>query len=363
MDYKEKLKQNITNIDELKEHIKLTKKEESLLKQVTKIHPLSITRHYLSLINKDYKKDPIRKLMIPSKKELDETGLYDPCDEKRNVKTSGLQHKYNQTALILSTNRCAAYCRFCFRKRLVGVPNKEILNRFDSAVKYIKKHKEINNVLISGGDPLILPTEIIEKFLKKLSSISHLNFIRFGSRVPVTFPDRIVDDPSLLKVFKKYSVKNKRIRIITHFNHPREITEKSIKAIDQLMHANVIVGNQTVLLKGVNDSSVVLAELLNKLTSIGVRPYYVFQCRPVKRVKGHFQVPLHKGYNIVESAKKKLNGLGKGFRFIMSHKTGKIEIVGVLNDEMYFKYHQARSKKDLGRLFKKKIDKKLTWLN
>ena len=228
-------------------------------------------------------------------------------------------------------------------------------------MKYIKKHEEINNVLISGGDPLTLPVDVLEKFLQKLSEISHLDFIRIGTRTPASFPERILDQ-ELLDLLKKYN-KKKRIYIVSHFAHPREITEKTKQAIDKLLECGLIINNQTVLLKGVNDNPSVLAELMNTLVRIGINPYYVFQCRPVKRVKHHFQVPLAEGYKIVEDAKKLLNGHSKRFKYVMSHKTGKIEIVGVLGDEIYFKYHQAKNPEDIGRFFKKKIKKNAGWLD
>lgn len=363
MIWQNKLKKNIRTIARLKKNINLTPKEEKTLQKIIDIHPMNITKYYMSLVNKNDKNDPIKKMIVPSEDELNSLGSYDTSGEHENTKTTGLQHKYRQTALILSTNRCGAYCRFCFRKRLVGRSSKEILQNFSKAVSYIQKHKEINNVLISGGDPLILQTKIIKNFLQKLSKIPHINFIRFGSRVPVTFPDRILDDKELLKTLKKYSKENRRIYIVTHFNHPREITEKAISAIDNLFKSNVIVDNQTVLLKGVNDNSDILAELLNKLVSIGVIPYYIFQCRPVKRVKHHFQIPIYKGYEIVENAKKKLNGHSKRFKYVMSHRTGKIEIIGIMDNEMYFKYNQAKNPDNLGKFFKKPLNKKAGWLD
>lgn len=363
MYWRNKLKENITTVSELKKHIHLTPMEEKVIRKVIKIHPMSITKYYLSLINREDKKDPIRNLVIPSKQELDLSGTYDTSGEQENTKSVGLQHKYSQTALLLSTNRCAAYCRFCFRKRLVGLPTKEILKRFDQAADYIEKHNEINNVLISGGDPLTLPTRVIGKLLKRLSLIEHLDFIRIGTRVPVVFPDRIAQDKALLKLFKIYSFKRKRLYIVTHFNHPREITGRSINAIDKLLESKVIVNNQTVLLKGVNDKPEVLAELMNKLVSVGVNPYYVFQCRPVKRVKRHFEIPLYEGCKVIEEAKKQLDGHSKRFKYVMAHKRGKIEILGLMGKHIYFKQHQAKNTELLGKLFRKRINKKAGWLN
>jgi len=363
MTWRDKLKENICTIEQLKEYIKITPREEQKLKEVIGIHPMSITKYYMSLINKDDKNDPIRKIMIPSVAELDLVGSYDTSYEKENTKTVGLQHKYAQTALILFTNRCSAYCRYCFRKRLVGLPNNEIIKRFNDAVEYIENHNEINNILVSGGDPLMLPTVLIERLLKKLSKIPHINYIRIGSRVPAVFPDRILYDKSLLKMLKKYSSNTKKIYVVTHFDHPKEITKKSTNVIHKLIQSNVILNNQAVLLKGVNDNPDTLAELQSKLVKIGINPYYVFQCRPVKRVKNHFQVPLYKGYKVVENAKKRLDGLSKRFKYVMSHRTGKIEIVGIMGDEIHFKYHQAKNPNKIGIFFTRKLDKNAGWLD
>jgi lysine 2,3-aminomutase len=362
VDWKEELKGSICTIEQLEEYIDLTPKERKQLKKVVDRHPVRITRYYASLIDWSDPKDPLRKMAVPSIEELNLSGAYDTSGERENTKMPGLQHKYSQTALILATNRCAAYCRHCFRKRMVGLPTGEILKRFSESVKYVKKHEEINNVLVSGGDPFVLPTKVIKKFLEKLSTISHLDFIRFGTKVPVTFPNRILKDKELLNALKKSSLK-KRIYVVTHFNHPREITKKSTAAVDSLIRSGIIINNQTVLLKGVNDNPETLANLQNKLVSIGVNPYYVFQCRPVKRVKHNFQVPLYKGCEVVENAKKTLNGHSKRFKYIMAHRTGKIEILGVMEDYIYFKYHQAKNPKNIGKLFKRKIDKTARWLD
>ena len=354
---------SIYNIDQLKSYMDISPKEEKQLWKVVERHPMRVTPYYMSLIDWDDPNDPIRRTAIPSIDELNLMGTYDTSGEAENTKMPGLQHKYSQTALILSTNRCAMYCRYCFRKRLVGLPSTEVVQRFNNAVKYIEEHKEINNVLISGGDPLFLPTSIINTFLEKLSPISHLSFIRFGSRIPVTYPDRILEDDELLELFKKYSWEDRRIYVVTQFNHSREITEKSTEAVARLLKAGVIVNNQSILLNGVNNNPDVLADLQNKLVSIGVNPYYVFQCRPVKRVKHNFQVSIFEGYNIIEKAKKKLNGHSKRFKYIMSHKTGKIEIVGILKNKIYFKYHQAKNPNNIGKFFERELNKEAGWLD
>jgi lysine 2,3-aminomutase len=270
MNWKEELQKNIRTIEQLKQYITLTPKQEKQLKKIVEKHPMSVTRYYISLIDKNDPYDPIWKMIFPALAELDLSGSYDPSGEIQVTKMPGLQHKYAPTALILSTNRCAAYCRYCFRKRLVGLQTEEIIKKFDEAVKYINEQEEITNVLISGGDPFILSSKIIEQFLRKLSSVSHLYFIRFGTKIPVVFPDRILEDEELLTRLKSYSLPHRRIYVSTQFNHPREITKKSIRAIARLIRAGLIINNQSVLLKDVNDDPETLATLQNKLVGIGV---------------------------------------------------------------------------------------------
>lgn len=343
--------------------IEIDKEEKKKLQKVIEKHPMFIPDYYARLIDWNDPADPIKNIIFPSLGELDIAGSYDTSGEKENTVLTGLQHKYKETALLLVTNRCAGYCRHCFRKRMVGIPTDETVKLFDRAVEYIKEHREITNVLISGGDPLVLPTDVIEYFLSELSKIEHLKFIRFGSRTPVFYPMRIYEDNKLLEVFSKYSTPERRIYLVTHFNHPKEVTKEARKAVDALIRHGVVVSNQAVLLKGVNDDPEILATLMKEIVSAGVVPYYVFQCRPVKRVKTHFQVPLKRGYEIVEKAKQKLDGHAKRFKYIMSHKTGKIEIVGIIGDEIYLKYHQAKNPKKVGKLFKRKLTPNAGWLD
>jgi lysine 2,3-aminomutase len=356
------MEESIRTVKELADYVDLSTEEEKRLEQIVQRHPIRVTRYYMSLIDWDDPHDPIRKMAVPSLDEFSLEGSYDTSGEKKNTKLRGLQHKYDETALILATNKCATYCRHCFRKRLVGLPSEEIIGRFEEAANYIRQHEEINNVLISGGDPLVLSNRIIERFFAILSEIPHLKFIRFGSRAPVTYPHRF-DDEELLEILKRNSRSNRRVYIVTQFNHPREITNQSTRAVSNLIRSEVLLSNQTVLLKGVNDRPETLAALQNRLVSIGVSPYYVFQCRPVKRVKHHFQIPLCQGVKIVEEAKTRCNGHSKRFKYIMSHRTGKIEILGTMDEWMYFKYHQAKSKRNLGRMFKLKVDPKAGWLD
>ena len=356
------LNKNLTNERDLREYLNLSDEEEMKLSAILERYPMSITPYYLSLIDFNDPDDPIKKMCIPSLEEIDLSGSFDTSGEADNTVITGVQHKYKQTVIVLSTNNCAMYCRHCFRKRLVGLSDEEIATHFDETIEYIKNHEEISNVLISGGDSFMNSNDKIERYLSNLCDIDHLDLIRFGTRVPVVYPERITRDNSLKNLLKKYTEK-KTIYVVTQFNHPREVTEEAKAAIEYLRQSGVIVKNQTVLLKGVNDNSETLGELLKKLTAIGVIPYYVFQCRPVTGVKNQFQVPLKRGIDIVEGAKNLQNGQGKCFKYCLSTTRGKIEIVGKTEDDkMVFKYHQAKYEEDKNKIFIEDIDDNQTWI-
>ncbi len=218
------------------------------------------------------------------------------------------------------------YCRHCFRKRLVGLVDSEVVVDWDRVAAYLRAHREVTNVLLSGGDPLILATDHLEAILRRLAGIRHLRYVRIGSRIPVVLPSRILDDNSLHGAFKAFASGGKQLYVTTQFNHPCELTSASIQSVKRLQEDGVIVNNQTVLLKWVNDCPSVMAELQTTLAHAGVIPYYVFQCRPVTAVMDEFQVPLHDACQLIGEARKQLDGLSKRFRFVMSHLTGKIEI-------------------------------------
>lgn len=359
MKWQEELQHSVQSISDLAEHINLDPRERSFIKSAADHHPMSITRYYLSLINWDDPDDPIRKIAIPSRMELDLHGQYDTSGESDNTKILGLQHKYSETALLLSTNQCPVYCRHCFRKRMVGMSNSEVLARLYDVLDYVRGEEQITNVLITGGDPFLMSNDIIAEYLDNLTRIGHLKYIRFGTRIPVTFPQRILWDPDLVKTIKKFD-KRKAIYITTHFNHPREITKDSIEALQML---GLTANNQTVLLRGVNDNADTMVELMNGLVSIGVIPYYVFQCRPTMRVKRNFQIPLYDGLKIIEETRSRLGGYAKRFRYIMSTPEGKIEILGFSEDFFLFRYHQAKNEADINRIFKKGIDLKASWID
>ena len=358
----ELLSECIRSPEELRNQLRLTNREVSELKEIADQYPICIPPYYLNLIGPDWKNDPIRKLCIPDPMESSTDGYKDTSGESDNTVVIGMQHKYRQTALILTTNQCSMYCRHCFRKRMVGSNADEIAHHIEEMMDYVAAHSEIDNILLSGGDALINENERLKQYLDAFSGIDHLHYIRIGTRVPVVLPQRILRDWELLEMLRKYN-RRKQIIIVTHFNHPNEITADARNAIRVLIQAGCPVRNQTVLLKGINDESRVLADLMNGLTSIGVLPYYVFQCRPAMGVMNQFQVPLLTGQRIVDEAKAEMNGQAKQFRYVMSHVTGKIEILGrSSSDEMIFKYHQAKYPHDASRFFSVKLAEDQCWL-
>jgi len=353
---------NINELSEIDEYLTDDHHKMRKLEEITESHPMSVPQYYMELIDWDNPHDPIRKTAIPSLKENNTDGSFDTSGEEQNTKLKGLQHKYRRTALVLVTNKCAMYCRFCFRKRLAGVSEDEIAVNFSEIYDYISVHDEIRNVLLSGGDPLTLDTQKLIKIIEPLGEIPHLRFVRIGSRIPVVKPDRILEDKQLVKFMEKFSEKKKQLYITTHFNHPREITKKSKAAVRKLIRAGVMVNNQTVLLKGVNDDPHVMADLQSKLSGFGCVPYYVFQCRPVSRVKDNFQVPLIRASAIIEEARKHLDGVSKRFRFVMSHETGKIQILGYHDGFLIMKYLQAKDENMMGKIFRRKMEPDTGWL-
>lgn len=363
MAWQEQLAKNVTQVNDLLPYMEMNETDKQKMADILEQFPMSVTPYYLSLINWDDPADPIRKMAIPSVAETDLSGSFDTSGEASNTVIEGMQHKYAQTVLVLSTNQCAMYCRHCFRKRLVGLSADEVAKRYADMRAYVQQHTEVSNVLISGGDALLNSNERLEKLLSLFIDIPHLDAIRIASRVPVVFPQRITEDDALLALLEKYN-RQKQLVFVTQYNHPRELTEASLASIRRIQSAGIPVKNQTVLLRGVNAAPETLGELMRRLTAHGVTPYYVFQCRPVSGVKNQFQVPFWEGWSIVEQAKAMQNGLGKAFRYALSHVTGKIEIIGPTGDGgMLFKYHEAHNPSDLGKMFVQKLVPGQAWLD
>ena len=318
--------------------------------------------YYNSLINWDDPNDPIRKIAIPDIRELEKWGSLDASNEEAYTKAPGLQHKYQSTAILLVNDVCGAYCRFCFRKRLFMNVNDEVTRDVSEGLTYIRNHTEINNVLLTGGDPLVMATAKLDAIISKLRAIPHVKVIRIGSKMLAFNPFRISEDEELLNLLSRHSLQGKRIHIMAHFNHPRELTKEARHAIAMLIDAGVMVVNQTPLLRGINDNPKVLAELFNELSFIGVPPYYLFQCRPTSGNK-LFSVPIEQGLDIFEEARGYGSGLAKRARYVMSHETGKIEIVGKAEGTTFFKYHRVPHEEGGGAFLVMDSNPEALWLD
>ena len=350
---------HLTKIEQLEQ---LSEQERTQLKKVAETFSFRSNDYYLSLINWDDPDDPIRTIIIPHSHELEKWGRLDPSDEESYTIIPGLEHKYHSTALLLISNICEGICRYCFRKRVFIDPQRTYLRDTAAAMQYITEHKEITNVLLTGGDPLVLKTSKLDNIIRQLREIEHVQVIRIGTKMPAFNPYRITEDPALLEMISNYTTEQKKIYIMTHFVHPRELTDVAIKSVNLLQKAGALLANQTPLIRGVNSNPEVLAELLGKLSFIGAVPYYIFQCRPAIGNKA-YSVPIEKGYEIVEQAKSQVSGLAKRARYTMSHTTGKIEILGKTKEFVYFKYHRAADDQDSGRFLVFKSNPDAYWFD
>jgi KamA family protein len=348
------------------EKLPLSEEEKKKIKKVTEFFPMRLTSHYMKLIDWNNPNDPLRKIAVPFEEELQEWGYLDPSNEKKYTVAPGLQHKYKDTALFLIAPTCLGFCRFCFRKRLFikekDVSGKDILLDLEQAFRYIEEHPEINNVLLTGGDPLVLPTEKLEEVIARLRQIPHVKIIRIGTKSLAYYPQRVLEDPDFLKMIEKYSLPDRRIYIMNDFNHPREISPETIEAVDKLIKAGAILTNQTPLLRGVNDNPSTLRELFEKLSFIGIPPYYVFINRPVKGNKA-FAIPVEKALTIFEQAKIGISGLAERAKLVISHATGKIEVVGMDDEHIYFKYHRAADEENAGKFLVFKRNPNAYWFD
>ncbi|PLS17040.1 lysine 2,3-aminomutase [Bacillus sp. M6-12] len=298
------LTNTIRTIEDLKKIINLTKEEEEGVRISVKTIPLNITPYYASLMNPDDPRCPIRMQSVPISKEMYKTkyDMEDPLHEDEDSPVPGLTHRYPDRVLFLVTNQCSMYCRYCTRRRFsgqigMGVPKKQL----DAAIGYIRETPQVRDVLISGGDGLLINDTILEYILKNLREIPHVEIIRIGTRAPVVFPQRITDN--LCNILKKYHP----IWLNTHFNTSIEITEESKKACEMLANAGVPIGNQSVILSGINDSVAIMKKLMHDLVKIRVRPYYIYQCDLSEGIS-HFRAPVSKGLEIIEGLRGHTSG-------------------------------------------------------
>ena len=262
----------IETVDELKRYLPLTVEEEAGALKATKTLRMAITPYYLTLMDKENHLDPVRLQAVPSAMEIlnSKADLLDPLHEDEDSPVPGLTHRYPDRVLLLITDQCSMYCRHCTRRRFAGQTDNAMSNsRIDAAIEYIRRTPEVRDVLLSGGDALLMSDIRLEAIIKKLREIPHVDIIRIGTRVPVVMPQRITDD--LVNMLKKYHP----IWLNTHFNHPSEITEESKAACERMANAGIPLGNQSVLLRGINDCVHVMKDLVHGLVRMRVRPYYI----------------------------------------------------------------------------------------
>ncbi len=296
--WQQMIRDSVHTVDQLVEKFDI---DRNVAEGLDEFFQARINPYYLSLIR--YPGDPIWRQCVPDKAELEDMeGFEDPLQEDAMSPVPNITHRYPDRALFLTTSQCGMYCRFCTRKRKVGNSDKISMKELESAFKYLEKHTEIRDVIMSGGDPLMLTDAMLEKILKRLRQIPHIEIIRIGSKMPCVLPHRIT--PKLVEMIKKYHP----IYVNTHFNHPWEITPESTKACEMLANGGIPVSNQAVLMKGVNDDAEVMRELFTKLLKIRVRPYYLYMADET-RGANHFRTSLDKGLEIMQKLRGYTSGL------------------------------------------------------
>ena len=304
-DWKWQIKNTIKDVETLSKIININKDEKKQLSECLKTFKMAITPYYAGLIDENYKRCSIRLQAVPSIEELhtDVSDINDPLHEDVDSPVPGLTHRYPDRVLLLVTKECTMYCRHCTRRRIVGCDESSFNKKnFLKAVEYIKAHREVRDVVISGGDPLMLPDNTLDFIFKTLREISTVEIIRIGSRTPVVLPQRITDN--LVEIIKKYHP----VYLNTHFNHPDEITDEARIACKKLANAGVPLGNQTVLLRDVNDCPCIMKELMQELLIMRVKPYYIYQCDLSVGIS-HFRTSVGKGIEIIENLRGHTSGL------------------------------------------------------
>lgn len=349
----------ITRIDQIPQ---LSEAEKTALRPVAERYAFRATDYYLNLIDWNDPADPIRQLILPRAEELDDWGDLDASDEAANTVAHGVQHKYPDTALLLCNEVCGAYCRYCFRKRLFMAGNDEVDKGVNAGIDYIARHPEISNVLLTGGDPLLMSTRRLGEILGRLRAIPHIRVIRLGSKMPAFNPERVLGDDALIQLLNSHSTPDKRIYVMAHFDHPRELTNLALAGLDRLIRAGVILTNQCPIIRGVNDDAQVLAELFRRLSWAGCPPYYLFQGRPTQGNKP-YEVPIVEGWHLYREALRQDAGLARRARFVMSHASGKVEILAVDAQHIYLRYHRAREAALRGRFLVCARDDAACWLD
>ncbi len=304
-DWRWQLRHRITTLEQLKEILNLAPEEIEGIKHSKGRLALAVTPYFVSLMDPTNPNCPIRKQAIPRIEEchLSKNDMVDPCGEDKDSPVPGLVHRYPDRVLLLVTDQCATYCRYCTRRRLVGSNERPITQgNFEEVLKYLKSHKKVRDVLLSGGDPLLLENERLEEILSRLRAIPHIELLRIGTRAPVTLPQRIT--VGLVRMLKKFHP----LMISIHFTHPKEISDAVKRACSELADGGIPLGSQTVLLKGINDKPYIIKKLVQELLKIRVRPYYIYQCDLATGTE-HFRTSVATGIQIIE----KLRGHTTGY--------------------------------------------------
>jgi lysine 2,3-aminomutase len=343
-DWKWQFRNRITSIDQLSQLLPLSNEEQAQIRMVAKRYPLSITPYYLSLINPDDPEDPIRKQSVPCIQEISMSsmGLEDPLAEKEDSVVPGLVHRYPDRALMVLTDICPMLCRHCTRKREWRHGGwVRTADEIEDMLEYLSQNTKIRDVILSGGDPLTLSTSHLEAIISRIREIKHIEIIRIGTRFPVVLPQRI--DAELCNMLSNYGP----IWLNTHFNHPREITAESAAACDRLLRAGVPVNNQTVLLRGINDSLETQLKLCQGLLKAKVRPYYLFQCDEVQGTE-HLRTSVDVGIKIIEGMRGYTSGLAvPNFVVDLVQGGGKVPlqpnyVLSMNEDELLLKNYEGK---------------------
>lgn len=350
-DWKWQISHRIFTLERLRSIIYLTSTEAEAIRLCQRRFPMAITPYFSSLLDPFNPRCPVWLQCIPTKKELivSKNDMLDPCGEDRDTVVPNLVHRYPDRVLLLATTRCAVYCRYCTRRRLVGRREVDITGEnLDFIYSYLRRNKKIRDVLISGGDPFLLEDSRLESILRGLRAIRHIEIVRIGTRVPVTLPMRITE--SLVAMLQRYHP----LFVSIHFTHPKEITPEVRKACDLLADAGIPLGSQTVLPKGINDRPSIIKSLVHELLKIRVRPYYLYQCDPAMGID-HFKTPISRGIEIIQS----LRGITTGYavptyvidapggggkipvgpNYVLSYENGEMTLRNYLGE--IYHYHEA----------------------
>ncbi|MHC4788334.1 MAG: KamA family radical SAM protein [Planctomycetota bacterium] len=319
-DWQEQLRNSVTTAEQLEQYVNLTPEERAGIERIEGVFNWGISPYFASLMDPDDPDCPVRRQVVPRIQELqDELGVWDPLKEEDHSPVENLIHVYPDRVAFCVSSICATFCRFCLRKRVVDTRGSAIgEGNLAEGLDYIRSHSAIRDVLLTGGDPLLMSDERIEDIVARIHEIPHVQLVRIGSRTPCTLPSRITDE------LCRRLARHQPFWINTHFNHPKELTPEAVAACGRIVDAGIPMGNQSVLLKGVNDDTAVLKELGERLVAARVRPYYLYQCQTLKGT-AHLRVQIERGVQLVRA----LRGQTSGFaipQYVLDTPYGKVPL-------------------------------------